>query len=211
MDWVKLSTRYYLDSAVANLPDADCEVMFTRGLAYAGDEEKGGFIAKGVLPALCRGRRYEACAKALIDSGMWLPTRGGYLVAHWEEWQSELDAIARRRSADRARKRRERANLKEQVNGMSRDMSEDGHADSPHLESKKYPSNSPKRGGHVRGHQGQHDNCRACGTNPRGPATPTPTPPPVAEVHRVNGRALRGKDVRAIAAKARAAITREDP
>jgi len=209
VDWVKLATRYYLDAVVANLPDADCEVMFTRGLAYAGDEEKGGFIAAGVLPALCRVRRYEACAETLVSAGLWLPTRGGYQVAHWEEWQSELDAIARRRSADRERKRRERANAKAQVTGMSRDVSEDGHADSPHLESKKYPPN-PRAAG---GHRGQHPNCRACGTNPRGPSpppVPTPVPPPFAEVHNVNGQPARGDAVRAAAAKARAAITRED-
>lgn len=207
MDWVKLATRYYLDSAIANLPDADCEVMFTRGLAYAGDEEKGGFIAAGVLPALCRIRRYEACAETLVRAGLWLPTRGGYQVAHWEEWQSELDAITRRRSADRERKRRERADKKAQLNGMSRDMSEDGHADSPHLESKKDTPKSPRSGDH----RGQHKNCRVCGTNPRGPSPPTPTPPPAADVlgGSGNGHVLAGEPPAAWT-KARSAIKRKE-
>ena len=126
MDWVKLSARYYLDVAIASLPDADTEVMFTRGLAYAGDQESHGFIPAGMLPALCRRRRYEACADALMTAGLWLPSRGGYQIARWEEWQLELEAIARRRSADRERKRKERALQREeeqQVSGMSRDMS----------------------------------------------------------------------------------------
>lgn len=108
MDWVKLSSRYYLDVAIASLPDADTEVMFTRALAYAGDQETGGFIPAGMLPGLCRSPKYEARARALVASGLWAPARNGYQITRWEEWQAELDAIAHRRSADRERKRRER-------------------------------------------------------------------------------------------------------
>jgi len=74
----------------------------------------------------------------------------------------------------------------------------------------KEPPNPPPSGGH----DGSHPNCRACGTNPRGPApppVPTPTPPPVADVLGTNGRAIRGRDVAAIAAEARKAMTRKDP
>lgn len=155
MDWVKLSARYYLDVAISNLPDADTEVMFTRALAYAGDQETGGFVPAGMLPALCRSRRYEVCARALVTSGLWLASRGGYQITRWEEWQSELEAIARRRSADRERKRHQRLREKDdatnhrvsrdtvsegnnletgvssQVKGMSRDASADCHAESP--------------------------------------------------------------------------------
>jgi len=129
VDWVKLSARYYLDPAVANLDDAT-EVMFTRGLAYAGGQAQGGFIPDGVLPGLCRRRRYEASVQALVANGLWLRARGGYNITRWDEWQSELEAIARRRSADRDRKRREREREKAQAEALSRDMSED----SPHTE-----------------------------------------------------------------------------
>lgn len=128
MDWVKLSARYYLDPVIANLDDAT-EVMFTRGIAYAGDQETHGFVPSGMLPALCRRRRYEVCVEALVAAGLWLPARGGYQITRWEEWQAELEAIVARRSADRDRKRRERDRAstagKEQVNAMSRDMSRD--------------------------------------------------------------------------------------
>ena len=133
MDWVKLSARYYLDPAVVDLDDAT-EVMFTRALAYVGDQETHGVVPAGMLPALCRRRRYEACAEALVAAGLWRPVRGGYQITRWQEWQSELEAIVARRSADRDRKRRERqrqaqqnghAPLEEepQVRDMSRDMS----------------------------------------------------------------------------------------
>lgn len=140
MDWVKLSARYYLDPAVSNLPDADAETMFTRGLAYAGGEETGGFIPEGMLPGLCRRRRYEAHADALVVAGLWLRRRGGFQITRWEEWQEELEAIARRRSADRDRKRKERAG-KAQVNGMSRDMS----ADCPPPREREKRDNPPLR------------------------------------------------------------------
>lgn len=128
MDWVKLSARYYLDPVIANLDDAT-EVMFTRALAYAGDQETHGFVPSGMLPALCRRRRYEVCVEALVAAGLWLPARGGYQITRWEEWQAELEAIVARRSADRDRKRRQRDRAstaeKAQANGLSRDMSRD--------------------------------------------------------------------------------------
>jgi hypothetical protein len=143
VDWVKLSARYYMDVAVASLPDADAEVMFTRSLAYAGSEETGGFVPAGVLPALCRRRRYEMAAEALVAAGLWRPVRGGYKITRWSEWQSELEALVRRRSADRDRKRRERERASAasgtsstsgehgssaQVSDLSRDRSTDSHA-----------------------------------------------------------------------------------
>jgi hypothetical protein len=169
VDWVKLSARYYLDAAVAALPDDGAEVMFTRGLAYCGDQETGGFVPAGMLPALCRRRRYEAAAGALVAAGLWRPARGGYQVTRWEEWQEELDAIAQRRSADRDRKRRERERAKaqrgqhpqdlsrdtsrdsdtarsinnSQVSGMSRDVSADSHAPIERREKRDNPPHPP--------------------------------------------------------------------
>lgn len=246
MDWCKLSARYYLDKAIAQQDDAG-EVMFTRALAYAADQEEGGFIPAGMLHVFSRSRRYEATAGALVAAGLWLPVRGGYQITRWEEWQSELEAIARRRSADRDRKRRTRAAAKAAQtnpngavdNPPSRDNVSDANesfehsknppglhvrgqsADIPQesfsslssgtggIESKKDPPNPPQAGGHA----GQHSNCRACGTNPRGPTPPpipTPTPPPVADVLGTNGQAIRGRHVETIAAEARKAITRKD-
>lgn len=134
MDWVKLATRYYLDPAVASLPDADTELLFIRGLAYAGAEETAGFIPELIVPSLIRRRRYGAAVEALIARSLWVISaddRGqpGYRIRRWEDWQEELDSLARRRASDRDRKRRQRQAEREsgQVAGMSRDMS----ADSP--------------------------------------------------------------------------------
>lgn len=162
MDWVKLSARYYLDPAVANLDDA-AEVMFTRALAYAGDQETGGFIPAGIVPALCRRRRYETAVEALMTAGLLRRARGGYTITRWHEWQSELEAIVRRRSADRDRKRRERERASaahnetlpeldqssdahsSQVNGLSRDTSTD--TSGPYIEKREEEQHPPHPSG----------------------------------------------------------------
>jgi hypothetical protein len=166
VDWVKLSARYYMDLAVVGLDDAT-EVMFTRALAFAGDQETHGFVPSGILPALCRRRRYETCVDALVASGLWLPVRDGYQITRWQEWQAELEAILARRSADRDRKRRERqrastakgtasrdtvsetndraGHVNPQVNGMSRDMSTD--TSGPYIERREEEINPPHPSG----------------------------------------------------------------
>lgn len=119
--WVKLHDQYYIDPKVEALP-ADAEVLFTRSLAYAGNNETEGFIPAVAIPRLCRRRRYEACVQALVDASLWVPVCGdpyapetkrdhqveGYQIARWQDWQEEHDVLTRRRKADRERKRRER-------------------------------------------------------------------------------------------------------
>lgn len=152
VDLVYLSTRYYLDPDVASLPDADTELLFVRGIAYAGAEDTGGFIPEAIVPSLIRRRRHAAAVEALVARSLWLPASGdrgqpGYRIARWQEWQEELEALERRRAADRERKRRERARQaaetaepprkrgrprkKPQVKNTSRDVSAFSSADSP--------------------------------------------------------------------------------
>lgn len=138
MDWVKLATRYYLDPAVASLPDADTELLFVRGLAYAGSEETGGFIPEVIVSSLIRRRRYGAAVEALIARSLWVPSTGdggqpGYRIRRWGDWQEELDALARRRASDRERKRKQRQGEREsaQVEEVSRDVSAEMSRDRP--------------------------------------------------------------------------------
>lgn len=109
---MKLGVRYYLDPAIrglsGDLADA-AEVMFTRGLARAGEVSDGGFIPKQDVELLTRRRRYGAVVDALLRSGLWTVVAGGYQVTRWSDWQDHLDALARKRTADRDRQRRRRA------------------------------------------------------------------------------------------------------
>lgn len=130
-NWVKLSVRYYADNKIEALPDADAEVMFTRGLARAGEVGREGFIPVESLPKLARRRRYAASVEALLAAGLWTVAPGGYRVANWDHWQDSLDALARRRTADRERQRRRRAAADESTSvsrdtrPLSRDVSRD--------------------------------------------------------------------------------------
>lgn len=114
MDWVKLHTRYYDDARIEALPDADAEIMFTRGLARAGELERAGFIPEESLPKLARRRRYAASTRALLASGLWTRVDGGYQITNWDHWQDALDALVARRTADRERQRRRRASVREE-------------------------------------------------------------------------------------------------
>lgn len=118
MDWVKLGVRYYFDAAIRGL-DGDladaAEVMFTRGLARAGEVGRDGFIPEQDVSLLTRRRRYAALVSALIAAGLWTEAPGGYRVAKWSDWQDALDALTKRRKADRERKRASRAAEREEL------------------------------------------------------------------------------------------------
>lgn len=130
MDWVKLAVRYYFDPAIrgmnGDLADA-AEVMFTRGLARAGEIGQAGFIPEQDVPLLARRRRYGAVVKVLTESGLWTAVPGGYQVRRWSDWQDHLDALTRKRTADRERQRARRASAREDRPGstLSRDASRD--------------------------------------------------------------------------------------
>jgi hypothetical protein len=126
-DWVKLSQRYFHDPRIrglnGDLADA-AEVMFTRGLARAGEVGCAGFIPEQDVELLARRRRYAALVRALTESGLWHAVPGGYQVTRWADWQDHLDALTRKRTADRERQRRRRAAARN-GNPLSRDMSRD--------------------------------------------------------------------------------------
>jgi hypothetical protein len=131
VDWVKLAVRYYADEKIAKLPDEATELMFVRGLARAGEEKRGGFIPEYALPELTRRRRYGACVDALTASGLWTRANGGYQITNWSDWQDALDVLAKRREADRDRKRVARAAERQALvpsadnSSLSADMSAD--------------------------------------------------------------------------------------
>lgn len=135
MEWVKLSTTYPDDVAIAAADDAG-EVMFTRGLAYCGRAKTGGFIPDSKLQDLCRR---PSRAKVIVrqmtrdtplgDPGPWEKVAGGYRVRNWEHYQEQFDALASRRKSDRDRKARQRSAQRGQVTGKSRDTSRDESAD----------------------------------------------------------------------------------
>lgn len=133
MKFVKLTCNYYRDPAVAaDLSDAG-EVAFTRGIAYCGDAETGGFIPEAILPSLmrrytpARGRKIVA---ELVMSELWVVVPGGWQIRTWDRQQEELERLLSRRKTDAERQRRHRADKAATPAPLSRDIERDSSRDS---------------------------------------------------------------------------------
>jgi hypothetical protein len=171
--------------------------LYVRSGTYAAEHLTDGFVSKDI--ALLYGD--ETLAGALVRVKLWHRARGGWTIHDYLDYNPSREDVERERKQAAERQRRRRDTL------MSRRDSRVSHT-TPSRPVKE-PPNPPPSGGH----DGSHPNCRACGTNPRGPSpppVPTPVPPPFRQVHEVNGTPARGKTVRAIADQARQAITREN-
>lgn len=141
MDWIKLASNYYLDTAL-HAAGEDAEVLFVRALGYSGGAESGGFIPEGVVPMLCP-RRPRPRAEALVREKLWTKVRGGYQIRNWHSAQRELELLIERKRKDAERKRQERAT----VHGLSVDSPGPTVAES--REEKNNPPNPPQAGGQL--------------------------------------------------------------
>lgn len=131
MKWVKLWTRYYASKELALGSDAQ-EVMFTRGLALAGELEESGFIPDAMLHHLTRKpAQARRLASGLVKADLWERVLGGYLIVNWDEYQDSLEKEVDRRRRDRDRKRRKRAEQRSSSGAVSAPVSADSPADGP--------------------------------------------------------------------------------
>lgn len=123
MKFVKLTSNYYLDPAVAaELSDAG-EVAFTRSIAYCGNAESGGFISEAVLSGFVRKytpARGRKVAAELVAARLWVEVPGGWRLRTWQKQQEELERLLARRRNDAERQQRRRSKTSE-----SRDESRD--------------------------------------------------------------------------------------
>lgn len=121
MDWYKQYADYYLDPPMLDAGE-DAEVLHLRAKGYSARTESGGFIPAGALP-LITPKRPRQRAEKLVKVGLWKKVDGGFLIADWDEEQSELEALAARRRSDRDRKRAQR----DRGRGQSAEKSRDSH------------------------------------------------------------------------------------
>lgn len=139
MKFVKLTSNYYLDPAVAaQLTDAS-EVAFTRSIAYCGNAESGGFVAEAVLPSLMRKytpARGRKVAAELVAARLWVEVPGGWRLRTWDRQQDELEKLLARRRSDAERQQRRRAKpppdgdrSRDSSRDVSRDMNRDASRD----------------------------------------------------------------------------------
>jgi len=105
--YVKLSSGYATDEDVMEAgPDA--ELLFIRSLAFcAGKPEQDGFISHGQATRLLGLglSRMGGRIAALLDTGLWVESEGGYQVRGWLKWNRSSNEIGMVRARDRDRKR----------------------------------------------------------------------------------------------------------
>lgn len=125
MDWVALSSKYYMDPAVESLT-GDAERMMIRALAYCGNAETFGYITLKSISNLGL-RRTQTHLKALLDVGILslTETQDVYYFTKWDKWQEPANAHVRKKKRDRDRAAEKRSKT-ENVARQSRDASRDG-------------------------------------------------------------------------------------
>lgn len=112
MEWVRLYTSFHDDEALAAAGEP-AEVLFTRGMSYAGRKETGGFISDAAAKILCPTRT-KARTDALERVELWLrdDERGGWQIRSWVRRQDAHEATVDRRRAEAARQQRRRDKVK---------------------------------------------------------------------------------------------------
>ncbi|GAA1909236.1 hypothetical protein GCM10009737_08050 [Nocardioides lentus] len=116
MDWVKLDCTYYLDGAIVLAGEA-AEVLFTRAMAWCGDQENGGFVPREVLPRLTPTRG-AARARALVTHGLWVEVGGGWRFVAWDRHQTTREQLDAKRQAGRERQQSWRDRKKSTRDGV---------------------------------------------------------------------------------------------
>lgn len=124
MDWVALSSKYYLDLDDDGVSEA-AQTLLTRALAYMAQNETSGFIARSAIKKLGLPRTSRRVDE-LVRAGIMVEnvSRSGYDFPAWFKWNEPLERLVRKQKADR--ERIAKARQKEQNVALhSGDMSHD--------------------------------------------------------------------------------------
>lgn len=124
MDWVKLATNYYDDPAIMRAGEA-AEILFTRALAYVGDQETDGVVPREVLPRLTP-RNGVTRARALVSEGLWEVIPEGWRFLAWAKHQTTKDQLDQRRAGGAARQAAYRERHKPARNAVTDAVSHSG-------------------------------------------------------------------------------------
>ncbi|QDQ97960.1 hypothetical protein [Tomitella fengzijianii] len=137
MEWVALSSKYYIDLDDDGISER-AEVLLTRALAYMSDNETSGHLPKAALKRLGLSSVYRRVTE-LLDAGIMVVSQDslgheiGYDFPAWSKWNAPLERQVRKKKADRERiaaKRRKDSNVARQSRGQSRDVAAPQNRDS---------------------------------------------------------------------------------
>lgn len=213
MPWFRVDDSFYDHPKVFDAPD--CAVaLWVRAGTWSARSLTDGYVPAAMLARFTSDP--ETAARELVQRGLWSRVKGGYRFHDWGQYQPTRESVENERKAARTRMRRlrqARSHDDSFAPSSAEQQANFGRSSQPPSRPVQEPPNPPQAGDH----RGQHPNCRACGTNPRGPTPeppPTPTPPPIADVLAANGsHRVASEDVADLLAGTRRAITtpRESP
>jgi len=109
--WLKLDNGFAMHPKVVKAGRADTAWLYIAGLCYASANQTDGFIPAGVLAHVVGFQSHAhalKCARTLVDVGLWMSAKDGYLVHDYSEWQQTKSAINRKRRKDANRKKEAR-------------------------------------------------------------------------------------------------------
>jgi 5-methylcytosine-specific restriction endonuclease McrA len=98
--WFNVDDSFYDHPKVWDAPD--CAVaLWTRAGSWSSRNLTDGFVPAGMPARFCGD--HEQAIRELLDRGLWIRTRGGYLFHDWTDWNSSKEAVKARRTASARR------------------------------------------------------------------------------------------------------------
>jgi len=98
LPWIRLDTQFPSNPKVlALVEDKNFRSAFNyvAGLCYSGAHGTDGFLPNLALPFLHATRRDAA---NLTETGLWVPTPGGWDINGWTEFQQSSEESAKRKA-----------------------------------------------------------------------------------------------------------------
>lgn len=113
MTWFKVDDSFYDHPKVFDLPDS-AVALWIRAGCWSARNLTDGFVPARMPARLCDDP--DTAVKALVDSGLWRRSKGGYQFHDWADYQPTREEVERGRKAAAERQRRRRARMRQQIN-----------------------------------------------------------------------------------------------
>lgn len=109
MTWLKLDDHVAEHRKIRRLSDAAFRLHVT-ALAYCAKDETDGLVTEADFDEMEHGRRLRKHVPNLIDSGLWEPVPGGWLIHDYLHYNPSHAKLTAKREADRKRQEAWREN-----------------------------------------------------------------------------------------------------
>jgi len=114
MPWFNVDDSFYDHPKVWDAPD--CAVaLWCRAGSWSARSPRRGFVPAGMPARLCGDP--ETAVRELLNRGLWLRTKGGYLFHDWNDWNLSSEEVERKRKLNAERQRRYRESAAKEGEG----------------------------------------------------------------------------------------------